>query len=51
MIDGTHNSRKLALSLGVKNYLIVTESREIRVSGPFAEKLEIEPGWKVEIIN
>jgi len=51
MIDGIHNSRKLALSLGIKDYLIVSESREIRVSGSFAEKLEIEPGWKVEIIN
>ena len=51
MIDGIHNSRKLALSLGVKDYLIVSESREIRVSGPFAEKLEIGPGWEVEIIN
>ena len=51
MIDGIHNSRKLALSLGIKDYLIVSESREIQVSGSFAEKLEIEPGWKVEIIN
>ena len=51
MIDGIHNSRKLALSLDIKDYLIVGESRELRVSGPFAEKLKIEPGWKVEIIN
>jgi thiamine biosynthesis lipoprotein len=51
MIDGSHNSRKLALSLGVENFLVISESREIRVSGSLAEKLQIEPGWKIKIIN
>ncbi|HMB72178.1 MAG TPA: FAD:protein FMN transferase, partial [Gammaproteobacteria bacterium] len=51
MIDGMHNSRKLALSLGVEDFLVISESREIRVSGTLAEKLQVEPGWKVKIIN
>ena len=51
MIDGIHNSAELALSLGITDYLIVGESREIRVTRTFAEKLRIEPGWKVEIIK
>jgi len=51
MIDEIHNSADLALSLGVSDYLIVGDDREIRVTGGFAEKLQIEPGWKVEIIR
>jgi len=51
MIDGIHNSADLALSLGLSEYLIVGDSREIRVTDGFAEKLRIEPGWKVEIIK
>lgn len=51
MIDGIHNSRELALSLGITDYLIVGENREIRVTGSFAEKLQIANGWETQIIN
>ena len=51
MIDGLGKSRELALSLGVENYLIVGDSRQILVSAPFAEKLAIVSNWNVEIIN
>ena len=51
MIDGIHNFADLALSLDLTDYLIVGEDRQIRVSGSFFDKLQIEPGWKVEIIK
>jgi thiamine biosynthesis lipoprotein len=51
MIDGLGNSRELALSLGVENYLVIGDSRQIRVTAPFAEKLAIVSDWDVEIIN
>ena len=51
MIDGLRNSRELALSLGISDYLIVAESRQLVVSAPFAEKLAIVTGWDVEIVN
>ncbi len=51
MIDEIYNSADLALSLRLTDYLIVGDDREIRVTGSFAEKLRIEPGWKVEIIK
>jgi len=51
MIDGIHNSRELALSLGITDYLIVGENRQILVTRSFADRLQIDDGWDVKIIN
>jgi len=51
MIDGSHNSVQLALSLGIEEYLIVTDSRDLLVTPAFAERLTIEPNWNLKIIK
>lgn len=51
MIDGLRKTANLALSLGVDDFLIVSESREILVSRSFFEKLEIKLPWPVTIVN
>ena len=51
MIDGLRKTADLALSLGVDDFLIVSESQEILVSQSFFEKLEIELPWPVTIVK
>jgi thiamine biosynthesis lipoprotein len=51
MIDGLRKTADLALSLGVDDFLIVSESQEILVSRSFFDKLEVKLPWPVIIVN
>lgn len=51
MIDGRRKARHLALSLGIEDFLIVSDNREILLSRSFAEKIEISSKWSTKIIN
>lgn len=51
MIDGLRNSVDLALSLGVKDFLVVGESRTLLASRSFAEKIELSVPWPLKIVN
>lgn len=51
MIDGLRKTVDLALSLGIDDFLIVSESREILVSRSLFDKLEINLPWPVKIVN
>lgn len=51
MIDGMRRYGELAESLQIADFLIVSESREIVVSRPFVEKLEINSSWTLNIVN
>ncbi len=51
MIDEIHKNGDLALSLGVDDFLIISESREILVSRSFVDKLEINASWPIKIVN
>lgn len=51
MIDGQRKIGNLALSLGINDFLIISESREMLASRSFFEKLEINAPWPVKIVN
>ena len=51
MIDGMRNSVDLALSLGIEDFLVVGESREMLASRSFARKLEMSAQWPLKIVN
>lgn len=51
MIDGSRKTANLALSLGIDDFLIVSESREILVSRSFFDKIEINLSWPIRIVN
>ncbi len=51
MIDGLRKSRDLALSLGVSDYLLISDTREMLVSRSFFDKLEIRTNWPIRIVN
>jgi thiamine biosynthesis lipoprotein len=51
MIDGLKNSRSLSQSLGIDDYMIVNEDREIIISRSLADKLELIEDWPVYIID
>lgn len=51
MIDGPRKIAHLALSLGIDDFLIVSESKEILVSRAFFDKIEITLPWPVRIVN
>jgi len=51
MIDGLRNSRNLALSLQIDDFLVIGENREIVVSRSLADKIKITAPWPVTIIN
>lgn len=51
MIDEIHKNGNLALSLGVDDFLIISESRGILASRSFFDKLEINAPWPVKIVN
>jgi len=51
MIDGLRKSSELALSLGVDDFLVIGESREILVSRSFSDKLDIRVSWPVKIVK
>jgi hypothetical protein len=51
MIDGLRNSRNLALSLQIDDFLVIGENREIVVSRSLADKIKITAPWAITIIN
>ncbi|MDH3219106.1 MAG: FAD:protein FMN transferase [Gammaproteobacteria bacterium] len=51
MVDGTRKTRDLALSLSIDDFLIISDSREMKASASFADRLEIKVSWPMEIIN
>jgi len=51
MIDGTRRPRELSRALGIDNYLIISETREILISRSFAQKVEITSRWPTTIID
>ena len=51
MIDGLNNHRSLARSLGIKDYMIVDEDQRIIISDSLANKIELQPGLVISIIE
>ena len=51
MIDGLENHRSLAVSLGISDYLIVSDDRQILVTKSFASKIEWISDMPVSIID
>ncbi|MFT4608692.1 MAG: thiamine biosynthesis lipoprotein [Gammaproteobacteria bacterium] len=51
MIDGIDNHRSLAKSLGIKDYLIISEDKKIIITRSFAQKIEITSDWPVIYID
>ena len=51
MIDGIKNHRSLAKSLGIKDYLTVSESKTIIITRSFAQKIDIISDWPVIIVD
>ena len=51
MIEDFGKSRDLALSLGVQDFLVIAESRQLLASRSFAGKIDIRTPWPVEIVN
>lgn len=51
MIDGMRNPGDLALSLGIEDFLVVGETREMLASRSFAGKIDINAPWKMQIVN
>jgi len=51
MIDGLQRHRELSQSLGIKDFLVISESREIQISQSLAQKIDILTRWPVIIID
>ena len=51
MIDGLENHRSLAASLGISDYLIVTDDQKITVTREFANKIDWISDLPVSIIE
>ena len=51
MIDDTGQARKLSHSLGIEDFLIISETREIQISHSLAKKIEIQTHWPTTIID
>ena len=51
MIDGIKNHRSLAETLGVKDYLIVSEDKKIIITRSFAQKINFTSDWPVTIVE
>jgi len=51
MIDGFKDHRRLARSLQIRDFLIISEAREIVVSQSLAEKIEITVPWPTTIVK
>jgi thiamine biosynthesis lipoprotein len=51
MIDGINNHRSLAKSLGIKDYLIISEDKKIIITRSFAQKIDITSDWPVMFID
>ena len=51
MIDGLHRHRELSQALGIEDFLIISETREIHISQSLAQKIDILTRWPVIIID
>jgi thiamine biosynthesis lipoprotein len=51
MIDGVNNHRSLAKSLGIKDYLIISEDKKIIITRSFAQKIDITSDWPIIFID
>jgi len=51
MIDGINNHRSLSRSLGIKDYLIVSEERKIIITRSLAQKIDITSDWPVIFVD
>jgi thiamine biosynthesis lipoprotein len=51
MIDGIDNHRSLARSLGIEDYLIISENRKIIITRSFAQKIDLTSDWPVIIVD
>jgi thiamine biosynthesis lipoprotein len=51
MIDGINNHRSLAKSLGIKDYLIISQDRKIIITRSFAKKINLTSHWPVILVD
>ena len=51
MIDGLHGHHRLASSLQIQDFLVISEQREIIMSRSLAEKIEISAPWPTTIVD
>ena len=51
MIDGIENHRSLAKSLGIKDYLIVSQDRKIIITRSLANKIDLTSDWPVTFVD
>lgn len=51
MIDGLDNHRSLAQSLGISDYLIVSQNKNIIITASFAGKIQLTTDWPVTIAD
>ena len=51
MIGGQNNHRSLASSLGIEDYMIVSEDQRITISRSMAAKIELVPGLSLSITD
>jgi thiamine biosynthesis lipoprotein len=51
MVDGVNGHKLLSDALGIDDYLIITEAREILSSRSMAEKLDFTTHWPIKIVN
>jgi thiamine biosynthesis lipoprotein len=51
MIDGLHRHHQLSQALGIEDFLIISETREIQISHSLAQKVDILTHWPVIIID
>ena len=51
MIDGIENHHSLAQSLGIKDYLIVSEDKKIIITRSLANKIDLSSDWPVTLVD
>ena len=51
MIDGVERHRQLSASLGIGDYLVISEAREIIISRSLAQKIDLLVRWPTTIID
>lgn len=51
MIDGIDNHRTLAKSLGITDYLMVSQDRKIMMTRSFANKIDLTSQWPVTLLD
>jgi thiamine biosynthesis lipoprotein len=51
MIDGIGNHRSLAKSLGIKDYLIISEDKKIIITRSLAQKIDITIDWPIMLVD